>query len=152
MSILFEYDNKKDNFVKIIVRYTDDLRDIEEQLAIEGKTLERANMEQASLQHFYDQRRSELYTLMKFLEREVDKVRGELWRKYTENHSRDLSPRDKDQYINNDKKYLDEHQLYLQVEELYKKYNAVVDAFAARGYALRNITNLRVASLENIVL
>lgn len=144
--------NIKENVIKLILKYTDDLSAVEKEIAIEGKTLEKANMEQATLQFFYDERRSELYTLTKYMEREVERVRGMLWRKYTENHSRELSPRDKDQYINNDKQYLDEHEMFLQVEELYKKYCAVGEAFTSRGYALRNVTNLRVASLENVVL
>ena len=152
MSVIVDLGKDKVNLVKIILKYTDDLSAVEKEIAIEGKTLEKANMEQASLQFFYDERRSELYTLLKYLEREVDKVRGMLWRKYSENFSIVLSPKDKDQYINNDKNYLDEHEMYLEVEELYKKYCAVVEAFTSRGYALRNITNLRVASLENVVL
>jgi len=152
LSILIDLGEKRENLPKLISKYTDDLGKVAEEINLEGKTLERANREHASLQIFYDERKSELYILLKYMEREVERVRGELWRKYTENYSRDLSQKDKDQYINNDPKYLVENQLYLQVEELYKKYSAVVDAFTSRGYVLRNITNLRVASLENIVL
>lgn len=109
-------------------------------------------MEQAAHQFFYDERKSELYVLMKYMEREVERVRGELWRRLTENHSKDLNTKDKDQYINNEKNYLNEHEMYLEVCELYEKYKSLVEAFSSRGYALRNITNLRVASLENVVL
>lgn len=152
MSIIFDYNNNNENLIKIIIKYNDELAEAEKNLKIEGKTLQQANMEQATWQFYYDERKNDLYTLTKYLEQEVDRVKGKLWRKYTEVHSRELTYKDKEQYINSDKEFLDQRQLYLQVEELYKKYVAVVDAFSARGYALRNITNLRVAALENLVL
>lgn len=152
MSLVDHIGKTKLEIADVIIKYVQDLKDVESQLKIEGKSLEKANMEQAQCQFFYDERRSELYSLMKYLEDQVEKVRGNLWKNFTENHSCDLSQRDKDQYINREPKYLEERQIYLQVEELYKKYNAIVEAFSARGYALRNITNLRVSSLENVVL
>lgn len=152
MSIIVDLGKDKENLIPIILRYTEDLEEARANLEIEGKTLEKANREHASHQFFYDERKSELYILMKFLEREVDRVRGELWQRYTENHSADLNTKDKDQYINKDKKYLDEQEKYLHVMELYEKYKALCDAYTSRGYALRNITNLRVAALENVVM
>jgi hypothetical protein len=47
---------------------------------------------------------------------------------------------------------LNVYQVLLTVEELQKKYTSVVEAFQARGYALRNITSIRVASMEDVVL
>lgn len=152
MSIIVDLGKNKENLTAIISRYTDELDKAEAELRIEGKTLERANYEQPSHQFFYDERKAELYILMKYLEREVERVKGELWVRYTEKHSESLNTKDKEQYINKDKKYLDELELYLHVQELYEKYKALVDAFTTRGYALRNITNLRVASLENVVI
>lgn len=151
MSLIFDGKNIE-NLPDIIDRYTSYLEDAERNLQIEGKNLERANVEQAGWINYYDQRRIELRTLVKFMEAKLEQIRGELWTYYTEKYSRDLGPRDKDQYINNESKYLDYLELYLEVKEIYDKYEAVVEAFKSRGFALRNITDLRVHSLADVNL
>lgn len=140
------------NLPSILAKYEDLLDDVESRLIIEGKLLEHANREQAGWQSFYDQRRIELYTLTKFLDANVQRVRGRLFRGYTENHSRELSDRAKDKYIDSEEAYLRSLELYLEVKELYDKYESVVEAFKARGYALNNITKIRVASLEDVTI
>lgn len=152
MSVIDKIGDKKEMLAEVLFQYEEDLEQAPALLQIEGKTLEYSNVEQATNQALFDEKRIELATLVKFLESEVARIRGKLWRSYTENMSLDLGPKDKDQYINNEQAYLSMHRLLLEAQETYKKYEAVVEAFKSRGFALRNITNLRVASLENIVL
>ncbi len=136
----------------VLVDYEKELVGIEKIIAIEGKLLERANLEQASQQLYYDTKRKELRTVLKFIETQRDKVRARLFKSYTESHSRDLSDRAKDKYIDNEQEFLTIQEIFLEVEELYEKYEAVMEAFKSRGFALRNITDIRVASLENTQL
>ena len=116
------------------------------------KNLEHANREQPAWQSYYDQRRIELYALVKYYEGQINRVRGKLYKSYTETYSRELTDRAKDKYIDNEKSYLDMLEVYLEVKELYDRYDAVVEAFKSRGYALNNITKIRVASLEDVVV
>lgn len=140
------------NLPMIIEQYEEDLEDAEKNIGIKGKTLEGANIEQASWMSFYDQKRVELSTLMKHLEKEVDRIRGKLWQQYTEKMSRELNTRDKENYINNEPAYLNKKEQYLMVSEIHGKYAALVEAFKARGYALNNITKLRTSAIENEIL
>lgn len=133
----------------IIERYELLLNGVEENLKVKGKTLQGANQEHASWLYYYDVRRQEINTIVKYLEREVERVRGKLWKEYTETHNRDLNARDKDNYINNEPAYLTKHELLLEVTDLYHKYGAVVDAFKARGYALNNIVKVRTSAIED---
>lgn len=137
-SILEEYEAEIDNAKPI--------------LEIKGKRLEAANTENAAWKNYYNQKRIELYTLTKYFEAEVTRVRGKLFRSYKENHTRELNEREILKYIDNEKAYLDMNELYLEVKEMYEKYQAIVDAFTERGYALTNITKIRVASLEDVEL
>lgn len=145
---------KKDKakLVSILFQYEDELKEVENNLRIKGKKLEEANRENAIWQHYYDQRKIELGTLRKYFEQEVARVRGTLFKTYTESNSRDLSDRAKDKYIDHEKAYLDTNELLLEVQEMYEKYESVVDAFRSRGYALNNITKLRCASLEDVMM
>lgn len=152
MSLIPELGKGMSNLPAIIERYEADLQHAEATLSLEGKRLEAANKEQPAWQSYYDQRRIELYTLVKFIDAEVNRIRGTLFRSYTENYSRELTDRAKDKYIDHEQAYLDILELYLEVKELYDKYDSLVDAFRTRGFALNNITKIRVAAMEDVIL
>lgn len=148
-----ETKDKYKNLAKILGDYMNDLSEAEENLKIEGKSLEKANRENASWKFYYRQRLVELSTLTKYFEREIDRVRGKLFRSYSPpNFNIDLSDRAKDKYIDNEQAYLDINELFLEVKEIRDSYEAIVDAFTDRGYALKNITQARIAQLEDALL
>lgn len=142
----------KAKLVQVLAEYEEALSDVENILRIQGKKLEHANRENPTWQLYFDQRRIELKTLLKYYESEVNRVRGRLFVNFTEKSNIDLSDRAKEKYIDNEKGYLDVYEIYLEIEEMYNKYQAVVDAFTSRGYALNNITKIRVAALEDSVV
>jgi hypothetical protein len=129
-----------------------DQETVEANLAIKGKVLEVANTEQAGWLLYYSSRKAELYALLKWLEGQLSAVRGKHFRAYTEHYQRELSDRQKDKYIDNEQDVQVQLELYLTVKEMHDRYEAVVDAFQARGFALRNITELRIRSLEDSVI
>lgn len=152
MSVIFDVADDLSNIPAILDKYEDALVGHENHLKIKGKNLESANVENPSWMAYYDQRKIELNSLARFIEMKLEQEKGKLWKAYTEAYSRELSARDKDQYISKDPSYLKVYQVLIIIEELLKKYSSVVDAFQNRGYALRNITSLRVASMEDVVL
>ncbi|MNL29919.1 hypothetical protein D3C87_1516280 [compost metagenome] len=152
MSVIFDVADDLSNIPEILDKYEDALVGHENHLKIKGKNLESANVENPSWMAYYDQRKIELNSLARFIEMKLEQEKGKLWKAYTEAYSRELSARDKDQYISKDPSYLKVYQVLIIIEELLKKYSSVVDAFQNRGYALRNITSLRVASMEDVVL
>lgn len=135
---------------KIIEEYENALSDVKEHLIISGKNLEAVNKEQPMWLHYYDYKRIELQTLLKYVEGQVQRVRGRLFKSYTESYQREISDRAKDKYIDNEDAYLNVFGVYLEIKELYEQYCAVVDAFRQRGYSLNNITKIRVANLEDV--
>ena len=129
--------------VSIIVEvYENDIEGFEDHLRLKNKNIIVANQEQPAWLVYYDARSKELKSAVDFMEVHVQKVRGKLWRDYTEHYSRDLQVKDKDQFINNEPAYLNAYEIYLIVKELYERYLSVVDAFKARAYALTNLTRL----------
>jgi len=141
-----------ENIPSILEEYEHALKDVEEHLNLKGKKLEHANRENPAYHVYYDQRRIELHTIVKYMELRVSKTRGKLFRSFTEAYQRDLSDRAKDKYIDSEEAYLTIYEIYLEVKELYDKYQAVCDAFTTRGYALNNITKIRVASMEDATI
>ena len=154
MSRIPELGLKLEQLPKILGEYEALLADVEGHVNIKGKTLEIANRENAAWQLYYDQRRIELRTLVKYFEMKVKKVRGKLFKSYTEGASsnREYSDRVKDKYIDNEEAYQTMFEVFLEVEELYEKYVGAVSAFQTRGYALNNITKARVASVESEII
>ncbi len=144
--------SKYDKLPALLLEYDEHLDLVEERIEIKGKGLEQANIENASWQVFYDQKRVELRTVLHFMTMEVERVRGKLYKNLKEGASnRELGEREIHQYINNEDAYLRMKQMQLEVEELYEKYKTVVAAFTTRGYALNNVTKLRIAQMEGMV-
>lgn len=140
------------NLPTILTTYDDALKDAEVELSIKGKSLEHANRENPSLYSFYDQRRVELKILVDYMEAQVQRTRGRLFRSFTDNFNRELSDRAKDKYVDGEQAYLDIYEIYLEVKEMHGQYESIVEAFKLRGYALNNMTKIRVASMENVIV
>lgn len=140
------------NLSSIVEEYDAELEKARDIIPIKNKTLEIAQREQCSYYVYYDERRAEINALVKFMKAQVDKVRGELTRQYVERSSRELGERLLAKYIDAEPKYLTVYELLLEVEELYDKYTAVVEAFNKRGFALRDLTAARVAEVSRTAI
>lgn len=151
MSLIQRLGEDYKNLPDILEEYEKGLEEVEPHLLIKGKNLEAANAEQAGWQLYYESRRADLYSLVKFFEAKTAAVRGMLFKKMN-TYNQSLSDRQKDKYIDNEEKYLTQIEIYLEIKEVYEKYEAVCDAFRSRGYALNNITKIRVASLESVII
>lgn len=142
----------KGNLPDILAGYEEDLTLAESRLAMKGKTLEACLKDQAAWPIVYSTMKAELDTISKYINVRVEYQRGMLYRQLTENHSRELSDRAKDKYIDNEDDYVKYQELYLEVKEMADKASAVVDAFTTRGFALRDITQLRINQLHSTEL
>lgn len=125
---------------------------VKERLNLKGKSIAQANQDQVSWQVFYDEQRIELNSLVKHFQIKLEAEKGRLWKIYTEKHSRELNNHDKNHYINSNETYIVYKQLLLEVQEIYDKYAAICDAYKTRGFALRNLTELYVNSLQDVIL
>ena len=121
-------------------------------LVLDNKSLEKANKEQASLSLYVDQQRVELEIILEVSKLEVGRVRGRLYRSYTEKSSRDLTETGKKQYIEGHEDYINARAAYLEISELHGKFQALSHSYISRGYSLRNITNARVAAIADTLL
>lgn len=140
------------NLIGLIDEYDQLLEQARTIVPIAGKTLDQAQKEQCTWYVYFDEKRAELKAIVKYMTAQVDKTRGTLTRQYIERSSRELGERLIAKYIDADPDYLRIYELLLEVEELYDKYQAVVDAFNKRGFALRDITQVYIHQLRDQVL
>jgi hypothetical protein len=148
MSKIQELGPQAINLPNLVVQYEADLDQAAANLKISGKTLDAALREQGTWPGYYSQRRAELKAVMKHLDARANATRGTIARKY-ENYSIKLGERLLNTYIDSDPEFLRANDLYLEIAELYDKYDAVCEAFTVRGYALRDLTTARSNSIQD---
>jgi len=152
MTIISEIGEKYEKLARVLSEYDKELDLVEDRLSLKNTTLERANMENPTWLNFYDQKKVELKVLNDFMDMKLNAIRGRLFMRYKEDHQRTLNASEINQYINNEEGYTELFEISLEVQEVYEKYKQVIEAFKARGYALNNITKIRVAALEDVIL
>ena len=137
-----------EGLVKLIGSYEDLLDTAKGHLALKGKTLGQANKDQMEVYEF-DERLSELNILSKHMQAHVDKVRAERARFIKDNGGLAWSERYLDKIIDSTPEFLRINELYLEVEDMKGKYQAVIEAFKTRGFVLRNLNEAKAKSFEN---
>jgi len=143
---------KFDKLPEVLAEYEKEIDEANGRIKLKGLKLDHANRENPSWTAYYDQRRIELYTIVKWLDANVKRVRSTLFKNLYKNQPYDLSDTAKNKFVDSEPAYLDAYELYLEGKELYETYQSIVEAFKARGYALNNITKTRVASLEDAII
>lgn len=143
----------KDKVFKLVKHYAEELEVTgAKDLNLKGKSLEAANMENSSFQHNYECTRVELYSVVKFIENVIEKHKSAVFLYLTEKNPRDLSDRAKDKYIDGNDELMLLNECLIAIKEVHSLYQSMVDAFKSRGFQLRNITELRIAQINQDVL
>ena len=152
MSIINSLGNNFENLSEILDKFESEFKNVTVDLKMKGKALDQLLIEQASLVGYYELRAVELKALRKVIETRVEKVRGRLWKHFTEHHPRELNYRDKENYVNNEESLVELKELFLEVSELEEKYRAACEALKQKGFMLNALVKARVASLDNLFL
>lgn len=151
MTAMFQsLDQDMGNLFSILDSYENDLKSVPEILSLKNKKIEFAIKEQTGWQYCYDCKKNELNTLLKYLEMRLEKLKGGIWKNLTEKSDLDLSQKDKENYVNRHESYVAMMELYLHVYELVKKFESVSKSFETRGYALKNLVDVYVHSLQDV--
>lgn len=153
MSILSLLDrNEFSNIDKILDAYKIEIKDWKSHLIIDGKNIEKANIEQMSHLAFYDEIKVELKSLLDFFDMKVKQVRGEVLSYIIKNSRLDLQERARERMIDSDPKYIKIYEIYLNVKELYNKLESIVENFRDRAWVLDRLVKIRIASLQDVTL
>jgi hypothetical protein len=152
MSISYKIKPDFSNLVTILDEYDEILTLAEGDLTLVGKTLHDANRDQPIHVRYYSSKLVEIKSLQKHIDARANVIRGTLWGKFKENHSISLGTRDIDQYIAKEPSYSDVMEIIVLVSETVQQFEVLVEAFKSRGFALRNITNARIAEVQEFIL
>jgi hypothetical protein len=147
-----KWEDIRNKLPDIILYYEADLAMAITRISVKGKTGAEAVKDQTAWPVQYGMKKAEIEKLLKYMWAQVEACRGRLYRKYNENYSKVLGERTIEKYIDNEDEYLQYYQIYLEIEELLKKYTAVCDAWDKRGFALRDWTQLKVVEMQEAVI
>lgn len=140
------------SIVSILEEYDGFLAQSEQIFDLDGKKLELLCRDHAKNVVFYKKKLNELKTIEEFFKIKADEISSTHWKKYNEKHSRALSTKDIQQYISGEPDYVAQWELILEIVDMKKQYEAVVEALGEMSWMLSHITKLRVAELEEALL
>jgi len=129
--------------------YEGEYQDCIKEQNLEGKTLGEACTKNHGWMSYYAERLSELKHALSYMEIRVDEIRGKLYQGIKKGSNLSLTTNEINAYVKADPDYIDIYMRMLEVKEMVDKYAAAVDTFKHIGYALNNLTKLRVSQLED---
>lgn len=135
-----------------IVDYSKFVQDAASFFEMDGKRLEVICKEHAKNVYETCRRISEMKALEEYYYIVIAKIESAHWKKYNEKYSRALSTKDIQAYIAGEEDYVSAKELSLEVSFVKNQLDQVLDALNGMSFMINNITKLRVAELEDVVL
>jgi len=140
------------NFDAIITSYEKSMDGWKDNLRINGKNLESANIEQPTWIAYYDQLKVDMKILTDYMDMLVKERRAKMFRIISQNQSYDYTDNAKNKLIDDDEGYIALNKRYLVAKEMYLKLDSIVTCFSQRSFSLNNIVKIREKELENITV
>jgi len=153
MAIIDDLHEDLSNLDTIIATYSSVLnRELEQDVNLKNKSIQLCNQEQPSLYSYYDQLRVEIEILNDFLEIRVKEAKMKAIRTILEKSDKTYSVSMLERMADDHPAYMQMQRKALKTKELYMKARSAVSSFEQRGYALNNITKIRVAAIQDTVI
>lgn len=82
----------------------------------------------------------------------LDRVEGQLWRKYNDDHRRTLSAKDISMYIAAEESVVILKQAYVDVCYTHDRIVSIVKALESMNWTISNLTKLHIATIEKMAM
>ena len=132
-------------------RYALEIERAEPLFILEGRRLEEIARVLPYHQSHYDQLAKEAYQLIKWLENSKARIEARLTKNYLQGQ-RAYGARETSTLVAGEREMVEHNQLIIETTLLHQKLDAIVDAFRQMGWMIGNITKLRVAELQDVVI
>lgn len=152
MSILDVLDKDLSNLDLVLSAYGDMFKEARDDISIDNKTLQHANMEQGSNYARFDQIRVELEMIMDLAEMKVRASKASIIKEIIEKSKLAYGERMLEKMVEDNPTYIKNYRRYLKCKEAYMKSKSIVDALSQRGFSLNNLTRIKVAAIEGTML
>jgi len=152
MSILDVLNDDLSNIDQVLAAYGDLFTEAKQDIAINNKTLQQANMEQASNYARFDQIRVELEIITELSELKVGQIKARAIRQIVKDEPNKYGERMLNSMVDDNPSYIKYYKIYLKCKEMHAKAKSIVESMSQRGYSLNNITKTKVAAIEETIL
>lgn len=117
-----------------------------------GKKLEELCKQQPQDLSMYNLLLQECKTIEQYVEAKAEEQEGLLYRKYIESGARALGATELKQYVKSDPAYVEIKSILTDVNHIKRSLEAIVSALETMGWSLSNITKLRIAEMDHVIL
>jgi hypothetical protein len=119
---------------------------------LQGRNLEEACKTHAKDLMTYDQMLQECKTIEEAIKAKVEEIESDLYRQINETSQRALGPREIQQYIKSEPRYVNALEVLMEVQHTKRRLESIVEALKSMGWSLGHIVKLRIAQLQDTVL
>lgn len=144
--------SKIDKIPKILDNIHDRVKGWKDDIELNGKNIQSAIVEQASLIAFYDQISVEASYIVDYMEVLLKQTRAERIKFIKDNFAKDYTDTAINKVVEGDKEFVEVNMMLLEAKECYEKCKSIVDAFKQRGYCLNNLVKIYENELDNITI
>lgn len=152
MGILQDVGEDLANINQVLSFYDDAFADVTKHLKIKGRLLDQALIEQPSWVGHYEIHKGSIKTLRKYIESRIERARGKIWKQYTEKSNREMTFKDKDNYVNQEPGIIELTRLFHEVSEREEQYAAACEALRQRGFMLNALVKAKSGGFDTILL
>jgi hypothetical protein len=131
---------------------TGDGKEVNGVFDLSGKALIDACQQQPQDLVFYNLMFQECKTIEDYLTNRMETVEAEVYKSHLESNARALGARDLTMYVKSDPQYIEAKTVLLEVTLVRRQLEAIVEALQTLGWALSNITKLKVSEMDHTVL
>lgn len=119
---------------------------------LSGKRLEELIKQHAQDLSMYALLLQECKTIESFVETKAEEQEGQLYRKYHESGARALGANELAKYVKSDPSYVEIKHIMNDINHIRRSLEAIVSALETMGWSLTNITKLRIAQMDHVIL
>lgn len=154
MSFLLQLDESRlaEQLIPILDSFEADIAKAEPLFELEGRRLEEIARVLPYHQGMYQQRAQEAKQLVKWLENHLAKIEARMIKNMNAHNARAFGARETTAIISGEREVVEQKQLIIEATLMQEKLDAIVDAFRQMGWMIGNVTKLRVAELQDVVL
>jgi hypothetical protein len=153
MSFLLQLDDARfgEQLIPILERLEAETAKAEPLFLLNGRRLEEIARELPQHQAYYMQLAQEARHLVKWLENHLEKIEARLTNNYLKGQ-RAYGARETTVLIAGSSEMVEHKQLIIEASLTHQKLDAIVEGFKQMGWMLGNVTKLRVAELQDVIL
>jgi hypothetical protein len=154
MSFLLTLDDSPSNeqLIPIFEAFEADIAKAAPLFQLEGRRLEEVARVLPYHQAMYNQRAQEAKQLVKWLENDLARIEARMIKNMAATNARAFGQRETTAIVGGEREVVQQKQLIIEASLIQQKLDAIVDAFRQMGWMVGNVTKLRVAELQDVVL